>query len=220
MKYSSFSIFLCLRLASAHRALSFLTSATQMRSRTANSPLLPYTRSPIERSFILGVTEKAQQGVLGDGDDDEDEEPGKMRVSELKAELDLRAVDYSDCIDKESLSAKLLRARTTGKASPAIIDDFNKKMLDENPMEDLNEADFQQVVGGDGTLPGGLPPDMLKKLMSNPELVSLLQSPKMQEAMKLMMTGGQSALEKAMEEDSDIFEVVTKLNETMEKPKS
>jgi len=72
------------------------------------------------------------------------------------------------------------------------------------------------MVGGDGTLPGGLPPDMLKKLMSNPELTSLLQSPKMQEAMRLMMTGGQSALEKAMQEDHEVYEVVTKLNKVME----
>mmetsp|Transcript_29890 Transcript_29890/g.88835 ORF Transcript_29890/g.88835 Transcript_29890/m.88835 type:complete len:165 (-) Transcript_29890:482-976(-) len=59
-------------------------------------------------------------------DEDEDEEPGKMRVSELKAELDLRGVDYSGCFDKESLAAKLLQARATGKANPDIIDDFNK----------------------------------------------------------------------------------------------
>jgi len=38
---------------------------------------------------------------------------------------------------------------------------------------------------------GGMPPDMLKELMSNPELMELLQSVKMQDAMKLMMTGGQ-----------------------------
>mmetsp|Transcript_29896 Transcript_29896/g.88862 ORF Transcript_29896/g.88862 Transcript_29896/m.88862 type:complete len:221 (-) Transcript_29896:197-859(-) len=152
-------------------------------------------------------------------DEDEDEEPGKMRVSELKAELDLRGVDYSGCFDKESLAAKLLQARATGKANPDIIDDFNKMRLDETIAGEetsISDEDIQQMVGGDGTLPGGLPPDMLKKLMSNPELTSLLQSPKMQEAMRLMMTGGQSALEKAMQEDHEVYEVVTKLNKVME----
>jgi len=41
-----------------------------------------------------------------DGDENDEEEPvqaGKMRVSEIKAELDLRKIDYSDCFDKESL---------------------------------------------------------------------------------------------------------------------
>jgi hypothetical protein len=34
-------------------------------------------------------------------------------------------------------------------------------------------------------------PEMLKRLLvGNPEIMALLQSPKMQEAMKLMMTGG------------------------------
>ena len=55
----------------------------------------------------------------------------------------------------------------------------------------ISDEDLQKVVGGDGTLPGGMPPDMLQKLMTNPELMALLQSPKMQEAMKLMMTDGQ-----------------------------
>lgn len=51
--------------------------------------------------------------------------------------------------------------------------------------------------------------------MSNPELVALMQNPKMQDVMKLMMTDGAEALQKAMEEDQEIYEIVTKLNSVM-----
>ena len=44
---------------------------------------------------------------------EEDEEPGKMRVAEIKSELDLRGITYSDCFDKESLAQKLVKARAT-----------------------------------------------------------------------------------------------------------
>ena len=57
-----------------------------------------------------------------------------------------------------------------------------------------------------------MPPDMLKSLMSNPELMELMQNPKMQEVMKMMMSGGQESIEKAMEEDKEVYEIVTKLN--------
>ena len=62
----------------------------------------------------------------GDDDDDEDVEPGKMRVSEIKAELETRGIDYTDCFDKESLANRLKVARESGKADPSIIDKFNK----------------------------------------------------------------------------------------------
>lgn len=42
-----------------------------------------------------------------------------------------------------------------------------------------------------------------------------MQNPKMQDVMKLMMTDGAQALEKAMEEDQEIYEIVTKLNSVM-----
>mmetsp|Transcript_39082 Transcript_39082/g.72198 ORF Transcript_39082/g.72198 Transcript_39082/m.72198 type:complete len:215 (-) Transcript_39082:199-843(-) len=206
--FSLLPLWLC--LVSVHGAFfSPLTSVREVWPRS------PYARSP--GSFSVFVHPEAESD--GYEDEEDDEEPGKMRVSELKAELDLRGVDYTDCFDKESLAARLLQARATGKANPAIIDEFNRKRTDESfsgRETDIEDEDIQQMVGGDGTLPGGMPPDMLQKLMANPELMALLQSPKMQEAMKLMMTGGQSALEKAMEEDKEVYEIVTKLNEVME----
>ena len=62
-------------------------------------------------------------------DDDDDLEVGKMRVSEIKAELKLRQVDFSDCFDKESLSKRLFDARCKGKADPTIIDQFNQQSV-------------------------------------------------------------------------------------------
>lgn len=54
-----------------------------------------------------------------------------------------------------------------------------------------------------------------KIIVANPELMTLMQNPKMQDVMKLMMTGGSEALEKAMEEDREVYEIVSKLNTVM-----
>jgi len=81
----------------------------------------------------------------------------------------------------------------------------------------LNDDVIDQAVSGDGTLPGGMPPDVLKELISNPEVMSLMQNPKMQDAMKIMMSGGQGAMEQAMKDDPELFKIVTKLNEIMGK---
>jgi len=64
-----------------------------------------------------------------DDEEDEEVEPGKMRVAEIKAELSMRKVDFSDCFDKESLVNKLQEARMSGKADPSIIDEFNRKKV-------------------------------------------------------------------------------------------
>jgi hypothetical protein len=65
-------------------------------------------------------------------DDDEIVEPGKMRVSEIKGELELQGIGFDDCFDKESLVKRLKDARATGKADPSILEAFNKKKLEEN----------------------------------------------------------------------------------------
>ena len=79
----------------------------------------------------------------------------------------------------------------------------------------LDDDVLQEAAGGDGTLPGGMPPDMLKALMSNPELVSLLQNPKMQTVMKTVMTDGEGALEEEMKNDPETYELIMKLNRIM-----
>ena len=189
-------------------------------SPSAHSSLCNNHRAPTLVTPTLHVplhaTESANDdGVIDLGDDEYEEvEPGKMRVSEIKAELKLRNVDFGDCFDKESLAARLAKARMQGKADPSLVDDF-KQRIGEKTTIDIDDEVLQSAVGGDGTLPGGMPPDMLKSLMSNPELVELLQSEKMQNVMKLMMTEGQEGMQKAMEEDQEVYELVMKLNKVM-----
>ena len=81
----------------------------------------------------------------------------------------------------------------------------------------MKDEDLEKVMANDGTLPGGMDPEMFKSLVSNPEIMELLQSTKMQEAMKMMMTGGQEELQKAMEDDPELLSTVQKLNEIMNK---
>mmetsp|Transcript_2855 Transcript_2855/g.3657 ORF Transcript_2855/g.3657 Transcript_2855/m.3657 type:complete len:212 (+) Transcript_2855:42-677(+) len=156
---------------------------------------------------------------IGPTDDDvEPPLPGQMKISEIKSELDLRKVDYKDCFDRESLERRLDEARASGKADPSIIDEFNKRNLEANVKGESFEVSDEMIessVGGDGTLPGGMPPDMLKTMMSDPELVSMLRSPKMQDVMKLLMTDGQEALEEAMKTDQETYECVQKVNQIM-----
>ena len=80
------------------------------------------------RSKLLKMSNKNEIDVEFENDDEENE-IGTMRVSELKSELTLRGVDFSDCFDKESLAKKLRDARMTGKADPSIIDQFNKQRV-------------------------------------------------------------------------------------------
>eukprot|EP00590_Aulacoseira_subarctica_P002173 CAMPEP_0172416816 /NCGR_PEP_ID=MMETSP1064-20121228/3313_1 /TAXON_ID=202472 /ORGANISM="Aulacoseira subarctica , Strain CCAP 1002/5" /LENGTH=151 /DNA_ID=CAMNT_0013154729 /DNA_START=229 /DNA_END=684 /DNA_ORIENTATION=- len=148
-----------------------------------------------------------------------------MKISEIKAELELRGVSINDCFDKESLVARLQEARISGKADPELLDQFNKKKLEAIFKEgggDINDEMFSDdrinaVLSSDGNLPGGLAPNQLKKLVRNPDLMTMLQSVKVQEIMKLMMTSGPEALQKAMEEDINTKQLVMKLSEVMAK---
>lgn len=180
-----------------------------------SSPFVPRQDAMMHRqAFRLQLT--AEASSLNDDDEEDDEvEPGKMRISEIKAELDLRGIKYADCFDKESLVERLQEARATGKADPEILERFNKQRLEQTFKEEkieIKDDVIGQAVGNDGKLPGGLTPEQFKRLTSNPEIMVLLQSTKMQEAMKLMMTGGREELEKKMREDIELQEVVKKLD--------
>ncbi|KAL3784066.1 hypothetical protein HJC23_013281 [Cyclotella cryptica] len=143
---------------------------------------------------------------------------GKMKLSEIKSELDLRGVSYKDCFDRESLEGRLHEARCSGKADPRIIDQFNERNAKTSEtFLDVDEKTLENSLGGDGTLPGGMPPEMLQKMMSDPELVTMLRSSKMQEVMKLVMEGGKEAFDEAMTGDKEMFECVQKLNTIMGK---
>ena len=169
--------------------------------------------SGLTRLVKLNESNDADNDPLGD--DDDEIAPGKMRVSEIKAELEVREVDYSDCFDKESLVARLHESRATGKASPKIIEKFNKQKLEETFKEEkleLTDDDLLAATANDGTLPGGMQPEQFKQLISNPEVMALLQSPKVQEAMQLMMTGGRAELESKVKEDPELQETIAKLD--------
>ena len=67
-----------------------------------------------------------------------------------------------------------------------------------NPTK-LTEDEIEQIKGADGAIPGGLQPDEVFKLMTDPEIMAMLQKPKFQEIMKdVMGGGGQGALQKHM----------------------
>ena len=81
--------------------------------------------------------------AVADPEHDEDDQVGTMRVSEMKSELNLRGIDYSDCFDRESLSKKLREARASGKADPTIIDQFNKQSVRAFQSLSLETLSFQ-----------------------------------------------------------------------------
>jgi hypothetical protein len=176
----------------------------------------------VRRTWIAPPSSSPGEFVSADDrDDDDDDEPvapGKMRVSEIKAELELRGISYADCFDKEALVDRLETARATGKADPTILEQFNKQTLERTFTEqkvEIRDEDIAQATANDGTLPGGMTPDMFKKLSSNPEIMQLLSSTKMQEAMKLMMTAGRDGLEQKLRDDPDLQETVRKLDQVL-----
>ena len=61
----------------------------------------------------------------------DDERVNDMTLDEIKAELDLRSVNYDDCFSKKELVAKLGSARREGKGSPDIFNTFNEISNDE-----------------------------------------------------------------------------------------
>ena len=201
-------------------AVSFPLHAVAFCPQLPISPSLNCARETIlTRLFDKDPKIEVHIKDRDDDDDDEDVEPGKMRVSEIKAELDLREVSYEDCFDKESLVQRLREVRATGQASPKIIDQFNRQKLESDFSPDkkveIQDQDIDQAVANDGTLPGGLTPEQFKKLAGNPEIMTLLQNSKMQEAMTLMMTGGRDELEKKLRDDPELRETVEKLDGIM-----
>ena len=175
-------------------------------------PSRPTTTTLAER------TSEEEYAALQDDDEEGEVPPGQMRVAEIKAELDLRGISYADCFDKESLVERLSEARSTGQANPEILSKFNRQKIEETfkgEKVEINDDEINAAVANDGTLPGGLTPDQFKKLTSNPEVMTLLQNSKMQEAMTLMMTGGREELEQKIKNDPELQETITKLNSIM-----
>ena len=119
-----------------------------------------------------------------------DRDENSMTLDELKAELDLRNVDYSDCISKKELSDKLALSRLSGRADPKILDQFNSKIESDEITNVFDSVDLDSLTAKDGTLPGGMSPAMMKVMASDPEIMNMLKDVKMQEMMRAMMSGG------------------------------
>ena len=78
-----------------------------------------------------------------------------MKISEIKAELDMRKVSYNDCFDRDSLEHRLNDARSSGKADPSIIDQFNKRNLEANVKGEsfeVSDTVLESSVANDGNL--------------------------------------------------------------------
>ena len=102
-----------------------------------------------------------------------------MSVSEIKAELDLRGISYAGLFEKSELARALADSRSSGRANPEILDNFNRqkmeKMMDENAgVVDIDldgdsedAGSLEDATAGDGSLPGGMKPDQLAELMQS-----------------------------------------------------
>ena len=143
----------------------------------------------------------------------------KMTLDEIKAELDMRSVNYEDCISRSEIVQRLLTVRAMGRADPTIIDNFNDEKFQKDLQADLNMLDtdiVDEVVARDGTLPGGLSPELMKMLASDEVIMTLLKDPKMQDIMKAVMTSGPDAMKKYMY-DPDAVKLLELLRRNIEK---
>ena len=140
----------------------------------------------------------------------------QMSVDELKGELDVRTVDYEDCFSKTELVDRLVQSRASGRASPEILDKFAElDQISVDEMESVTSEGFG-AVGGDGALPGGLDPAIMKSLASDKEIIKFLKDPKMQEVMKSVMEGGPDAMKKYLA-DPDAMLMLGKLSGVINK---
>lgn len=135
-----------------------------------------------------------------------------MRVTEIKAELELRKVSADNAFEKEELATRLARARASGEADPDLLSMFNRQSAEAafNDGASGDELPLESAVAADGALPGGLSPDALARLTSDPELMALLRNPKMQDVMSAVMQGGPEAFQKHAD-DPEVMEMLRKL---------
>lgn len=119
-----------------------------------------------------------------------------MSIDEIKAELELRGVDYQDCISKNELVQRLVETRVSGKANPDILKSMQTQSSNDILISELDDDVLDQATAKDGNLPGGMSKDMLKALSGDPEIMRMLKDPKMQDIMGAVMTGGPDAIKK------------------------
>lgn len=118
------------------------------------------------------------------------EREAALSIDELKGELELRGVDHSDCLSRTDLIMCLIASRATGKVADAdgVMDKFNQAASEPVDAEMFASEAVQDSVAGDGALPGGMDPAMIRMLSSDPEIMGFLKEPKFQAIMKVRLT--------------------------------
>ena len=215
------ALILCLAASDAFQRLTPLRPAVAFHGKTRGNgeeePLdIDAALDEALKDDIVDALAEDINAALGK---DEAKTPEEMKVGELTGELDLRGVDYSDCVEADELRAKLKDARLSGRAPKDVLDNFNKAtaeaMFDKekNPMN-LSKEELEAIKGADGAIPGGLEPDEVFKLMNDPEVMAMVQKPKFQEIMADVMGGsGPATLQKHMAdpESREMLMTLTKL---------
>ena len=190
----------CLRPPSVARVVK--ASACYGKTRGDRSAAPPVEPEDEDLKEMPSVVDE----VVGDVLEESSKDASELTIGELTAELDLRGVDYSDCVEADELRSKLTEARLSGRADPALIDKFNRNraeaMMDPTKAVDptkLTAEELEAIKGADGGVPGGLAPEEIFKLMNDPKIMTMLQKPKFQEIMKdAMGGGGQAAIQRHM----------------------
>ena len=147
---------------------------------------------------------RAVGSALFAADDDDVAAVADMPVYDVCEELTVRGVDFSDCFEEAALRARLTDARADAEAAAAAaLDGVNRNAAERMAgggvdLGDLTADDLKAAAGEDGALPGGLDAEAAMKLMQDPEIMSLLQSPDFQEVMQDVMGGGPDAMVKHM----------------------
>ena len=123
----------------------------------------PYSTNPFHVHNSWKFDDKFQYRVQKLAVEANNFSENSMTVDELKAELELRGINYEDCISKNELVNRLITGRVSGKASKEILDKFNQ-LGDESDDTILSPEIFDdpEIQAKDGNLPGGLSPELMK----------------------------------------------------------
>lgn len=111
-----------------------------------------FLSSPCNEFQIIRSIGTARWGSLKD--------IGEMRVKEIKDELHEKAIDFSDCFDKESLVRRLKEARegkvapseATSEEDPSSLRDTNGKVQSQSSISDTAKKDSTAAIDRDSIL--------------------------------------------------------------------
>lgn len=159
---------LLFRLAMSTLLLALLASSWFINYKPPSN--LISKRLKLYSNQRYGLLLSSQDNGMFSGTDDQ-------VLDEIKAELDLIGIDYSDLdVSQRSEYAKRL------------IDAQIKEMERTSSSDDDFSSRRLQV-------PGGLDQMTMNMLLNDPEVISLLKNPKMEDLMSVVMNGGPEAKE-------------------------